>query len=324
MFSLHQVRIFQTVATEGSISRAAEKLFLSQPAVSQHIRTLEKNIGTPLLIRGRRGVTLTPAGEVFLKYAHQLLHLSEEAREATLLTTQKGEARQYLHIGATSGIGACLLPHWMSEFYTFFQDTILTLKVMPTADLVHLVAVQEIAFGLVGDSINRAVVEVTHLWDEEAVIVVGKGHPWWHRSVLHADELADKAFVMRENNSLAHAWELQALAEFGVNPQIVGEFNATAAIKQSVIAGMGLALLPCFVIKNELRSGVLKGLRLQEDFFRRPVHLLWTPEGLRLPGVNEFISFLIRNLDNLPVQPVQPDRSQSLANLLKIVLPATV
>ncbi len=309
MFSLHQVEIFQTVATEGSISRAAEMLYLSQPAVSQHIRALEKDIGVQLLVRGRRGVTLTPAGEVFLKYARQLLRLSREARESTVLTAQRGQQRQYLHIGATPGIGACLLPHWMNDFYASNHHITLALKVLSTSELVRRLAGPELAFAVVGDAINRSsVVEVTHLWDEEAVIVVGRGHPLWGKEQINAEELSQHAFVMRENNSLAHAWELQTLAEFGVNPRTVAEFNTTAAIKQAVSTGMGIALLPCFSIRNELDSGRLKCVRLAEGTLRRPIHLLWTPTSLQLPGAEAFVQFLTQSLDRLPVQPVKiPD-----------------
>lgn len=82
MLNLHQVHIFTVVAQEGSISRAAEQLYLTQPAVSQHLKTLEAGLGVKLLQRGRRGVALNEAGEVFLSYARCLLRLDEEARQA--------------------------------------------------------------------------------------------------------------------------------------------------------------------------------------------------------------------------------------------------
>jgi len=320
MFSLHQVKIFQTVATEGSISRAAAVLYLSQPAVSQHVRTLEKDIGVKLLLRGRRGVTLTPAGEVFLNYAQQILNLSRDAHESTRLAAQKNARLQHLYIGATPGIGACLLPHWMNDFYSSYQHITLTLKVLATSELVHLLAGPQIAFAVVGDIVNRVIVESTHLWDEEAIIVVGRGHPWWGKPLIEAAELSDEhPFVMRENNSLTHAWELQSLAEFGVNPRTVAEFNTTAAIKQAVIAGMGIALLPCFSIKSELDAGRLWCVRLKEGVFRRPIHLLWTPTSLQLPGADVFVRFLTQNLPNLPVQPVTFQNPQDLSSLLEAV-----
>jgi len=320
MFSLHQVEIFQTVAIEGSISRAAELLYLSQPAVSQHIKALEKDIGVKLLERGRRGVTLTPAGEVFLKYSQQILRLSREARESTILAAQQGLQHQYLHIGATPGIGACLMPHWMNDFYAANLHITLALKVLSTSELVRRLAGTEIAFAVVGDVISRSsVVEVTHLWDEEAVIVVGKRHPLWGIDFIPAEELAQHAFVMRENNSLAHAWELQSLAEFGVNPRTVAEFNTTAAIKQAVSAGMGIALLPCFAIKNELESGRLRCVRLKEGVLRRPIHLLWTQTSLQLPGAGAFVQFLAQNLDKLPVHPVRDAETSKLDSLVTTI-----
>ncbi len=320
MFSLHQVEIFQTVAQEGSISRAAALLYLSQPAVSQHIRTLEKEMGVTLLERGRRGVTLTPAGEVFLEYARQLLHLSREARESTQLAARSGKDIQYLHIGATPGIGACLMPHWMNDFYLLHQRLILTLTALSTSELVYRVGGGELAFALVGDAINRSsVVEVTHLWDEEAVIVVGRGHDWWQEPVISAEELSQHFFVMRANNSLAHAWELQSLAELGVNPHTVAEFNTTAAIKQAVSAGMGIALLPCFAIENELESNRLWCVRLKEGVLRRPIHLLWTHTGLRTSGADAFIKFLSQNIDKLSVHPAGSSDPRKLDALMAAI-----
>ncbi len=275
MFSLHQVQIFLSVATEGSISRASELLYLSQPAVSQHIRTLEKDIGAQLLVRGRRGVALTPAGETFLKYAQELIQLSREAREATHLTATRGASSYYLHIGATPGVGVCLLPHWMRDFHSSSQSVTPTLKILPTPELVRQVYNQKLAFAIGGDMLNRAVIEVTPLWDEEAVIAVGPGHPWWRRSFVEAEELDGQSFVMRENNSLAHAWELQALAEFGVNPRPLAEFSTPVAIKQAVIAGMGIAVLPCFSIKNELDVGRMWGVRFRTGVMRRTIYFLW-------------------------------------------------
>ncbi len=313
MFSLHQVEIFQTVAAVGSISRASEKLYLSQPAVSQHIKALENDIGVQLLVRSRRGVTLTPAGEVFLKYSRQLMRLSREARESTVLAAREGNAQQYLHIGATPGIGACLMPHWMNDFYSYNPQITLALKVLSTSELVRRLIGPDIAFAVVGDVVSRSsVVEVTHLWDEEAVIVVGRGHPLWNRQTVKAEELAQHFFVMRGNNSLAHAWELQTLAEFGIYPRTAAEFNTTAAIKQAVSTGMGLALLPYFSIKNELESGRLKNVRLSEGVLRRPIYLLWTPTSLQSPGAEAFVQFLIRNLDSLPVQPVKLQNPRNL------------
>jgi len=164
--------------------------------------------------------------------------------------------------------------------------------------------------------LTRAVVEVMPLWDEEAVIAVGPGHPWWQRPFIEAEELDGASFVMRENNSLAHAWELQSLAEFGVNPNTVAEFSTPAAIKQAVIAGMGVAVLPCFSIKNELDVGRLWGVRFRSGVMRRTIYFLWTRKGLRAPGAHLFIQYLVENYERLVVHPVETLPPKDLASLL--------
>ncbi len=311
MLNPHQLMIFQTVASEGSISRAADVLYLTQPAISQHIKSLERELGVTLFVRGRKGMALTKAGEVLLDYTQQLLQLSQEARQAVkqAAMTEKRHMEN-VHLGATPGVGSCLLPRWSKLFYRQHSMVSLSVKIASTPNLVHLVAGHQLAFAIIGDHLQKSLIEVTPLWDEEAVIVVGREHRWWGRPFIRAEELMGETFVMREESSLARAWEMQSLAEFGVLPQAVVEFTAPSAIKQAVIANMGIALLPCFSVQQEVSLGQLYAVRLREGTLSRTFRLLWTPVSLKSPGVTTLLRFLLSHADELAFHPLQSPKRQ--------------
>ncbi len=318
MLNPHQLVIFQAVASEGSISRAADILYMTQPAVSQHIKSLERELGVTLFVRGRKGMTLTKAGQVLLEYTQQLLQLSQEAKLAVKQAAMsEKKPLQHVHLGATPGVGSCLLPRWSKLFYREHSTITLSVKIASTPNLVHLVAGHQLAFAIIGDHLQKSIIEVTPLWDEEAVIVVGRDHRWWGRPFISADELMGETFVMREESSLARAWEMQSLAEFGVLPQAVLEFTAPAAIKQAVIANMGIALLPCFSVHQEVSAGQLYAVRLREGMFSRTFRLLWTPTSLKMPGVVTLFQFLISHADALAFHPLQSPRQRVMEAFLE-------
>lgn len=311
MLNPYQLFIFQTVALERSISRASEALFMSQPAVSQHIKALEKDLGVTLFKRGRKGVKLMPAGRILLEYTQELLLLNQEARAAVKkAAVDDQDSVVHIHVGATPGMGSYLMPDWIKFFYGHHEGVVLSIKIASTPELVHQVAGQQLAFAISGDFLEESLVEVTPLWREEAVIVVGEDHPWKEKPFIHAEMLNTQAFIMREESSLARAWEMQSLAAFGIIPKAVAEFTSPSAIKQAVMANMGIALLPCFSVEKEVRMKQLYPIHLYEGTFQRPLHLLWTPNASKSPSVQMLFRCLVEHADVLAFHPLESPRLQ--------------
>lgn len=317
MFNLHQVKIFHAVASTGGIGRAAERLYLSQPAVSQHIRALEKNLGVKLFDRGRRGVSLTPAGQVFLERTQHLLRMVYDATEATQAAAQ-GDRRLRIRIGATAGVGNCLLPHWIRRFYDRHPHATVTLHIAGTPELVHHLAGQSLELAIVGDDLVDESVEVTPLWDEEVAIVTSPQHPWAAHAFIHTSQLIGQPFISREVGGLAHAWERHTLSHYGIQPHIVAEFNSPAAIKQAVIAGMGIAMLPCFIVRNEVEAGQLHIVRLNEGTLVRSLKLLWTEDSLKASGIDAFLRYLSAEFPSLGVRRVGDQKHDPLWRIVKV------
>jgi len=300
MLTLYQLRIFLTVAEEGSLTRAAERLFLTQPAVSQHIRTLEKQIGTQLFERGRRGMRLTPAGEVLVEYAQRILRLTIEAQQAALVASQKifGD----FQLGASPGVGACLAPRWIHRLHEQYPDMRVRLRTDKTPVVIRELVRGDIDIAIVEGEIEIGPFFVTPLWDEEIVLVVGPEHPWWGRDKVDPRELHDQGFIMREPESLTRAWEVQTLSKYGVHAHPVAELDSPSAIKRAVQSGLGIALLPQFAIQQEINEGRLHPVRLTTGPLSRTLKLAWTDESLHNSAVMAFIRVLSAEFPHLTVQ----------------------
>ncbi len=300
MLNLYQLRIFLTVAEEGNLTRAAERLYLTQPAISQHIRTLEKQMGVTLFRRGRRGMSLTPAGEALVGYAQRILRLAVEAHQAVLAASE--EASGELYVGASPGAGPCLMPAWIKSFHEHYPKMIIHLKTGSTPSIVRAFTRGDVEIAIVEGEINSADFNITPLWDEEIVIVVGKKHPWWKRETVSPEELHQSPFIVREQGSLTRAWEEQTLARYGITPRIVAEFDSPLTIKRAVQSGLGIALLPRFTIRQEVKDGLLHPLRLTNDILYRTLKLLWTPEALHNPAAKAFLQILSTEFPHISVQ----------------------
>jgi DNA-binding transcriptional LysR family regulator len=300
MFTLYQLQIFQTVAQAGSISRAAERLYLTQPAVSQHVRALENELGVRLFEREARGVSLTPPGQLLLDYTRCLLRLAEEAQR---VVTQTGGVRQgQLRIGASPGVGVFLLPGWIHAFHERYPELSVTLKTAPTPDVVQRLEAGQLDLGIVEGKVEHETIEATPLWDEEIAITVSRTHAWQDRQTIPSGELSDQGFILREEGSLTRAWEEHTLGNYGITPRVVAEFDTPVAIKQAVLSGLGIALLPHFAIQHELAAGLVRALSLREGPLVRTLRLLWSPDGRSNPVVHAFVGQLSGEFPHLPLQ----------------------
>ncbi len=273
------------------MSRAAEQLYLTQPAVSHHIRSLEEDLGVRLFRRGRKGVQLTDVGVVFLEYANRMLLLAAEAKQEAARAS--GVIESVIRIGASPNVGTTMLPSWILSFYNKYPHITVSLKTTITPKVIKALQNRKVDIGIVEGEIDKAEgFKITPLWDEEIVIVVGPAHRWWGRKKVHATELAGEAFIVREEGSLTRFWETRILEKFGVNRHSVAEFDTPTSIKRAVASGLGIALLPCFSIRDRVAERKLYPVRLYEGKLFRTLKLLWLPENLRNSALQAFLYYL--------------------------------
>lgn len=293
MLDLHKLEIFLRVVRDGSFSRAAENLLMTQPAVSQHIHDLETQLGTTLFNRGRRGVTLTSTGETLHLYAVGILQLMAEA-ETAVTDVGKLTSAQLL-IGATPGISVYLLPSFVQAFRAQYPQITLTIQTGITSQIVGDLRNRRIELGMIEgelDEVTTADLGVLPLEVVEQHVVVGPRHPWWERSSVALAELDRQPFIMRQPTSQTRIWLEDALQAHQIYPNVSAEFDNVESIKRTVMLGMCLTVLPAYVVADEVAAGLVHTIPIEASPLQRTLKLIWDKERLVSPVATAFLRHL--------------------------------
>jgi DNA-binding transcriptional LysR family regulator len=258
--SLYYLRTFHAVATERSFTRAGRQLDLSQPAVSAHIRALERYFSGPLFEMRQRRVQLTAAGEALFGYTQRVFSLLDEATR-TVAATRRGETG-ILRLAASPTLGVYLLPPLLGRFKRDHPDVDIDVAIAPTADIVARVVADRAPFGLVEAPVSHRDLVVEAFLEDEMVLVAPPDHPLAHRAEVAPAELGTVPLMRREADSGTRVIVDAALQRAGVNPPTLVQLGSNEALKQAVLAGVGLAWLPRLSVMRELTSGELRPIRL--------------------------------------------------------------
>ncbi|GAB4518611.1 MAG: LysR family transcriptional regulator [Anaerolineae bacterium] len=300
MLNLNKLEIFAVAAQEGSFSKAGERLLMTQSAVSQHIHDLERGLGTDLFLRGRRGVTLTPAGETLFNYTQRILALIVEAENA--VTQVENLAEGQVSVGATPGISVYLLPTWIHRFRRRYPNLTVSLQTAITAHITEQVLTNRLELGFVEGEL-----EAEHpalgwrvLETMEWRVVVCQGSRWWNADSLTSTMLNGQPLIARQQNSQTRIWLDQLLAKHHITPQIVGEFDNPDTIKRATMSGLGMSILPEYAIQPELQTGLLRALRVDDLDLRRSLKMIWHQESPFRPITRAFIDIVTTAF---PAQP---------------------
>ena len=290
---LRQLEIFVKVAELGSFSKAAEALFLTQPTVSEHIRSLEDELGVRLLDRLGRGAVVTKGGALLQGYAQRLLALSREARQA--MESFQGRMSGDLLVGASTIPGEYILPGLIGRFKEKFPDIAITLLIGDSQTVTEWVAEGRAEVGVVGARSGHRSVEFRELLPDDIVLIVSAAHPWHGRKQVTLDELRAEPLRLRERGSGTRAALESALAASAADLsafRVVGEMGSTQAIKQAVKAGVGVSLVSRRAVEDESRSGAVWCLRVKDLKIARAFYLATHRERSRSPLAEAFRAFV--------------------------------
>lgn len=289
-----QIEIFVKVAELGSFSKAGEALHLTQPTVSERVRSLEEELGVKLLDRQQRGASPTKAGELLLAYARRILQLQREARQA--LDEFQGRMSGELVVGASSIPGEYVLPSLIGRFKTKFPDISISLLIGDTQGVLDWVLEGKVEVGVVGAQIGHRAIEYRELMPDELVLVVPAEHPWHARKTVTLEEVRQEPLIVRERGSGSrHALE-RALGEVGLDLgafRVVGEMGSTQAIKQAVKAGVGVSMISMRAVADECRAKLLWCVKVRDLRFARAFYLVVHRGRTRSPLAEAFRTFLL-------------------------------
>ncbi len=243
---LRQLRVFLTVASELHFSRAATRLHVSQPALSQQIRTLERAVGAPLFDRSARATELTPAGRALMEAAPRVLHEAERAQDR--VTQAAVGALGSLVVGSVGTALASIAPRILRAVRTEFPDLHLEVSQHDTGAQMVAIADRRLDAGLVREATATAAVAVEQLVSEPLLAVLPSDHPLAGSATVDPGDLADVPVVLWPRPSGAAFFDIITAycREHGFSPRIVAEGADIETQLSLVAAGIGVSLQPSY------------------------------------------------------------------------------
>ncbi|MBB4822826.1 DNA-binding transcriptional LysR family regulator [Sporosarcina luteola] len=254
-----QLQIFITVAEKQSFSRAAEIHHMTQPAVSQYIRSLEEEIGVRLLERTNKYVRLNTAGNIVYHHAKEIMALYGKMQH--LVDDLTNKASGTLAIGASYTFGEYVLPHLLADLKERYPAIIPTVTIGNTSTIAQLVARHKLDVGIVEGQYQESKLIAEELAEDSMVIVCSPSSPLVElrkeAEAIDLKRLENEVWIIRESGSGTREAMDTVFKKHGISPASLMHFSSTQPIKESVEAGLGISLLSYWAIQKELKHGEL-------------------------------------------------------------------
>ena len=289
--NLKQLEAFVRVAETKSFSTAAKMLFLTQPTVSAHIASLERELNTCLLIRNTKGVALSEAGKELYAYAEQMLELEQKIRERFGLTGR--QSGSVLRIAASTIPSQYLLPDIMARFRKEYPEEQLKLFETDSSGVVEMILSHKADVGFTGTVLERGSCTYIPFYQDELVILTPAAERYRARKDADiASWIPEEPVILREEGSGTRKEALRLLAQNGID---ITRLNVAAmmenqeTIKRSVSSGMGISILSKLAAREEIDSGKLLAFPLGETGGKRDINVVYDAGYPSLPAADKFI-----------------------------------
>jgi DNA-binding transcriptional LysR family regulator len=267
-FTLDQLRILKAIASEGSFKKAADSLYISQPAVSLQIHNLEKQLNVLIFDRGNRKALFTEEGEMLLRYGNRILSLCDETCRAIddLHNLQGGT----LVIGASQTTGTYLMPRLIGLFRQKYPQVAVQLQVHSTRRIAWSVANGHVNLAIIGGEIPlelKHTLQVTSYAEDELALILPKSHPFSILKSIQKEDLYRLKFIALDRQSTIRKVIDTVLNQNDIDSsrfKIEMELNSVEAIKNAVQSGLGAAFVSVSAISKELELGVLHWVKIED------------------------------------------------------------
>jgi DNA-binding transcriptional LysR family regulator len=290
--SFRQLEALLHVARHESVSRAAEVLHLTQPAVSLQIKMLEEAAGTPLTRKVGRGIQLTAAGEVMLEFAERILRLWEEAVDE--VAALKGVISGTLRIGAVT-TAEHLLPPMLVQFTTERPDVRIKLQVGNRSEIVNLLAKHEIDLAIMGTPPREFRTNAARFARHPMAFIASPNDPLMKKKRVALPDIMEANLLVRERSSGTRNAVEKLFKEAGYPLRIGSELSSNEAIKRMVAAGLGVAFLSVHACSLEFEAGLVKMLPMEENPVEADWHIMHLVDKPIPKVAAAFQDFVIEN-----------------------------
>jgi DNA-binding transcriptional LysR family regulator len=290
--TLRQLRLLVSLAEARSVTAAARSAGISQPALSQNLRAIEKHYGFPLLMRSGRRVVLTQPARRLVDYARRILRLVGESEQAArdLVELKAGS----LAVAGTASITTYLLPRALAEFRARHADVGLQLRMGDVGAIERWVLAGDVDLGVIGEVPQALDVVVTPFDRDELVVAASATHPLASVVRLDAEALAEYPLVARERGSSTRETLERAMSRAGVALRVQFELASPEAILQAVAAGLGASVVSSLGVSDGPSGRRVRTRRVAGLDLVRYLAVVTHPDAEPGPAAREFIALLAR------------------------------
>lgn len=298
--TLNELRFIVAVAQERSFRRAAEKSFISQPALSLAIQKLEEELGVRIFERGRNDISVTPTGSAIVEQAQRVLEETERIRE--IAAQGKNQLESPLKIGIIYSVGPYLLPELIPALKEIAPHMPLEIEENITANLDVLLKHGRLDVIIIALPFGDANILTRPLYDESFEVVVSNEHHWAKRRSIHPRELAEEKVLLLDSGHCFSNQVAEACPEMSRKGAEVQQGTSLETIRNMVASGLGVTVLPASANSARYRSPMLKVIPFVKPAPSRRIALAWRKSYARI----EAIDALIQAVQRVKISGIDP------------------
>lgn len=269
---IHQLKVFIHVFKNRNFSKAGKELYLTQPTISEHIKTLENELNIKLFDRIGKTVIPTKDAEILYDSAIEIIEKIDKLKDSIqkIKSTPSGN----LFIGASSIPGTYILPELISQFKKKYPEILINLHISDSKSVIENLISGQILLGFVGTKINNNKIEYTPFMDDE--LIVACSNSFIKKNTISPSDLIEFPFILREEGSGTRKEMEKWFNEMGIKIEklkIVCIISSTDAVKQAVKKGLGISILSVNSIKDELECKKLKAIKISNYSMKRTFYI---------------------------------------------------
>jgi len=292
--TIQQMESLIYLVEEGSFSRAAKRVFLTQPSLTKHIKNLEEAVNARLVNRENMGISLTTEGKIIYDYSRRILKLRDEAKER-ILRIKENESGN-IFISASTIPATYILPYLLNDFKRLFPDIHAYVQTNDSEETLGMTLNNQAEIGFIGKQTLNRRLNVETLWRDTLVLAVPGNHPWRKKDYVTLDEVSKEPFIIREKGSatreILEEYLLKNTDRSLYKFNIVCEMGSSEAVKEAIIAGLGASILSIHAIKRELKQGILINIPIKDCDIQRYFYLIYKRQFTLMPYHKLFLKFV--------------------------------
>lgn len=296
--NLKQLEAFVQIADSGSFSKAAKELYLTQPTISAHISSLEKELNTRLFVRNTKDVRLSDSGNVLYEYAKQMIALQKKIEDTFVVREEKGQ--QCITIAASTIPAQYLLPGILASYNEKYPNQQFKIVESDSTKVVEQVVNHTVDIGFTGTVIDKRLCKYIPFYQDELVVITPNTDKYrgFAEEKQDAKWIVNEALIMREEGSGTRKEAEKQLKKIGIYPtklNVIASMENTEAIKRAVANGMGISLISKLAAEDEIQKGKLLAFPISADDMRRDINVIYN-RNLQLSRSSERFIKVVKEL----------------------------